>query len=50
MSEKLVENLGGDDGARTRGLMRDRQHGRVYLADFAAHLATEKYEKAHSER
>ena len=32
---------GGDDGTRTRDLMRDRQHGQVYLADFAAHLATE---------
>ncbi len=27
--------------------MCDRQHGLVYHADFAAHSATERYEKAH---
>jgi len=41
----LKELAGGDDGVRTLDLMRDRQHGPVYLAAFAAHLATQRYEK-----
>jgi len=35
--------------ARTSNLMRDRLTSVGYLVDFAAHLAMEKYEKAHSE-
>ena len=47
---KLKELAGGDDGVRTLDLMTARQHKLVYLVDFAAHLATERYEKAHPER
>ena len=39
-SWKGIEKIGGDDGTRTRALMRDRQHRLEYLVDFAARLAT----------
>ena len=41
---------GGDDGTRTRDLMRDRQSIQGYLVDFAARLATLRHPKAPSER
>ena len=35
-----IRLAGGDDGTRTRDLMRDRQLRLGYLVDFAARLAT----------
>jgi integrase len=40
---ELIDNSGGDDGTRTRGLMRDRQPNLGYLVDSAARLATLSY-------
>ncbi len=50
MMFKWKDLVGGPGGVRTLDLMTARQHGIVYLTDFAAHLATERYEKAHPER
>ena len=43
---RLKDLAGGDDGTRTRDLMRDRQHRIGYLIDFAARLATHEHVKA----
>ena len=47
---KLFRMYGGPGGVRTLDLMTARQNKLVYLVDFAAHLATQRYEKAHPER
>jgi hypothetical protein len=47
---KLFRMYGGPGGVRTLDLMTARQNKLVYLVDFAAHLATERYEKTHPER
>ncbi len=41
---------GGPGEVRTLDLMTARQHGHVYLTDFAAHLATVKHAKTPLER
>ena len=50
LNSQVIENAGGDDGTRTRDLMRDRQLRLGYLVDFAARLATQSDLKARSER
>ena len=45
----LKDLAGGDDGTRTRDLMRDRQLRLGYLVDFAARLATLEHAKARQE-
>ena len=47
---EVTEKFGGDDGTRTRDLMRDRHDSPGYLIDFAARLATVKHAKAPLER
>ena len=48
-SQQNQSDSGGDDGTRTRGLMRGRQHRLGYLVDFAARLATQEHARARQE-
>jgi hypothetical protein len=44
-----IKLAGGDDGIRTRDLMRARRLRLGYLVDFAARLATQEHAKARQE-